>query len=210
MVADRPNQTADNPIGANFPYHRIVVRAQLQISHRKDAGKKALEAAFGKHSTAVLEASSFKSKSPDSANSISFAAEGPDLRVLAWITSTEMRLYVESQAGQLRDAARQTWQLMHKNGRGHKLKLESLVLFDEDSNDKIAEARVGLAENVRRTEIAIPLVVGAVTAIVLLVAAIGFDAPLDLAVGSIPALAAAILVLMWFALDSWRGKLVWQ
>jgi hypothetical protein len=186
------------------------VRAQLQISHEDNAGRNALETAFGPHNPAVLDASDFKRKSPQSAESINFAAQRPDARVLAWVTVAETRVYVESQAGQLRDAAGETWQLVHKKARRQKLQLKSLVLFDEAANDKIAEATVGIAENAKRTEIAIPLMIGAVTAIVLLIAVVAFDAPLDLGIGSVPALVAAILVLAWLVVDSWKGKLVWQ
>lgn len=186
------------------------MRAQLQISHRDGEIVNVLKAAFGQHDQKALKASGFASKSPDTAKSITFAALTPEYLVMAWITAGQVRLYVESHKGQLRDAADQTWQGVRQHGKRLRPKLQSLVLFDEDSNDKVAEAGVGLAENAKRTEIVVPVAIGGITAAFLAVAVVGFGASWDLAVGSIPAFIAAILALMWFALDTRRGRLVWR
>lgn len=129
---------------------------------------------------------------------------------MAWATSGRLFLFVESSEGRLRKAAEDVWQLVHSSDGGLDPKLDSLLLFDEDSNDNIARAGVGLEENLRRNEIAIPISVGAITAVVVLVAVVGYGATWDLAIGSIPALVAAIIAAGWLLADTRARKLVWR
>lgn len=186
------------------------MRAELTISHKPGDLVGSLRSAFGAHNPTALAASTLAAKSPSSASSINFAAHGPGLLVLAWATSGRLFLFVESSEGRLRKAAEDVWQLVHSNGQSLDPRLESLLLFDEDSNDDIARAGVGLGENASRNEIAIPMSVGVITAVVVLVAIVGFGASWDLAVGSIPALVAAILAVGWLLADTRRKKLVWR
>jgi hypothetical protein len=129
---------------------------------------------------------------------------------MAWSTPGRMRLFVESSEGRLRKAADDVWRVVHGNARELKPKLESLILLDEDSNDEIARAAVGLREHVTRAELVTPIVIGVATALVLATATAVNDAPPDLAIGSIPAFIAAILALVWLAVDVHSRKLVWR
>lgn len=186
------------------------MRAELTINHKPGQLVQSLRSAFGEHNRGALEASALALKSPSSANSISFAAYGPGLLVMAWPTPGRLVLFIESSGGRLRKAAEDVWKLVHGNDQGLNPKLASLVLFDEDANDDIAQARIGLGENVKRTEIAGPIVVAVLTAVLLTVAIAGFNASWDLAVGSIPAFAAAILALGLLVIDTRRKRLVWE
>jgi hypothetical protein len=186
------------------------MRAELTISHKPGELVGALRNAFGEDNPAALQVSALAAKSPSSASAINFAAFGPGLLVMAWVTPGQLFLYVESSEGRLRKAAADVWNVVNRDNGGLKPKLDSLTLFDEDSNDVIAEAGVGFGENARRSEIAIPTVIGGVTAVVLALAIAVFDASWDLALGSVPAFVAAILALGLLVVDTRNKKLVWR
>jgi hypothetical protein len=186
------------------------VRAELTIAHEQGDLVSALEQVFGENEAAALHASALAQKSPSSAASITYSAYGPGLLVMAWPTPRRLFLYVESSGGRLRKASADVWDVIIDGGRQLKPKLKSLVLLDEDANDEIALAAVGLAANIKRPELYVTAVTGILTAMVLVVAIAAFGAAGDLLIGSIPALVAAILALGWLINDVRSKKLVWQ
>jgi hypothetical protein len=129
---------------------------------------------------------------------------------MAWPTPRQLYLYVESSGGRLRRAATDVWEVIRNSQTQLNPKLNSLVLFDEDANDEVASATVGLAANIKRPELAVATATGIATVMVVGVAIIAFGAPGDLVVGSIPGLVAGILALGWLSKDVRSKKLVWQ
>jgi hypothetical protein len=186
------------------------MRAELVIEHQAGDPLVALRAAFGEHNAAALEQSSFARKSPRSAAAITYAGVGPGLVLLAWPTEKQLYLYVESSGGRLRKSAADVWDIVRKGDPGLRAKLKSLVLFDEDANDTVVEANVGLLPNLRRPELFLTLATGAASAMWLVVAVTAFDATGDLVLGAIPALVAAILALVILAVDVRSKSLVWK
>jgi len=123
------------------------MRAELTIRHKKGELIPVLSQIFGANTAAALKASALAKKSPKTAKSIQYAAYAPGLIVMAWDTPEEIVLYVESDGGRLRKAASQVWTATRKGCKHHRLRLDSLVLLDEDKGDQIATASVGLAAN---------------------------------------------------------------
>jgi hypothetical protein len=185
------------------------MRAELVIGHRSGSLVSSLEEAFGQHRPETLASSVLAAKSPKSATSITYAGSGPGVQVLAWPTEGRLYLYVES-SGRLRSAAGDVWDNVRKKGSGLHPKLERLVLFDEDANDQIAEASVGLIANLRRPELFLTLGTGVVSAAWLAVALAAFEATGDLVLGAIPALVAAILAVVILIADLRSKRLVWR
>lgn len=195
---------------ANLEQADDRMRAELTISHRAGGLIDALQEAFGDHEEEVLQTSALAAKSPNSASAIAYAARGPGLVVMAWPTPRRTHLFVESSEGRLRKAAEDVWRVIHGSASELKPELDSLVLLDEGSNDEIALAAVGLRDNIRRAEIMGPIVIGLATALVIAVAIGSFDAPVSLAIGSVPAFVAAVLALGWLTIDVRNRKLVWH
>lgn len=190
------------------------MRAELTILHRQGDAIAALSAAFGPHNPAALALSAFAQKSPQSAQSIAYAVFQSQLILLAWPTPERLVIYVEATGGRLRRSSAQVWDGTRRAMNGLKPRLESLVLLDEDKGDEIATAAVGLAANAKRSEFIASGLTGVGTAIVLVLAATrlfaDFRLSSDLAIGSIPALIAAIIALVMLVAALLNKRLIWR
>jgi hypothetical protein len=186
------------------------MRAELVIEHKSGDVLGALASAFGAHDPAVLQNSTFARKSPGTARSLAYAGIGPELVVLAWPTQAELVLFVESSGGQLRKAAAKVWDVFRKEEPALGPKLKSVILFDEDANDTVVEANVGVFANLRRPELLFTLGTGILSAIWLPIALAAFESTGDLVLGAIPALLAAILALVMLVFDVRTQSLVWK
>jgi hypothetical protein len=190
------------------------MRAELTIGHKSGDVLPSLARIFGASDAAALTTSSLAAKSPGTAQSIGYAAYAPGLILLAWDTPDQVVLYVESAGGRLRDAASKVWTATHKGCRRHRLKLDSLVLLDEDKGDEIAKARVGLGANAQRAEFLTTATVGLATLAVLALALSGviegFTFTTDVAIGALPALIAAGAALLSLIRATASRRLVWK
>jgi hypothetical protein len=186
------------------------MRAELVIEHETGDLLAALRAAFGAHDPSALQNSTFAKKSPRSAAAFEYAGMSPAMTVLAWSTQRELYLFVESSGGRLRRSAGDVWDIVRKGGSALHPKLKSLVLLDEDANDAVVEASVGLVPNLQRLELVLTFGTGAVSAAWLLVALPAFGATGDLVLGAIPAVLAAILALVVLVIDVKTQSLVWK
>jgi hypothetical protein len=185
------------------------MRAQLTIAHNEGNVVRALEQVYGPHDDRALRASALAKKSPNSAGSIACAAFAPDLVLMAWPTPGQVVLFVESDGGRLRRVAAQAWDTTRKAAKELKPKLILLVLLDEDKGDEIATTEVGLGPNIKRPELVVAAGTGLVTTAVLGLGATGwiqgFNVTTELIIGSVPALVAAIMALV-YAVAAVRGK----
>lgn len=186
------------------------MRAELTIEHASGDLVAALEAVLGQHNPAALAASALQQKSPASSGAITYSAVGPAFIVMAWPTPERLFLYVESSGGRLRRAAGDVWDVIRRGGSSLDPTIRSVVLFDEDANDEIATARVGLTANLERRELQYTIIVGVVTTAWLTVALAAFDATGDLVLGAVPALVATALASVALVADTKRQRLVWK
>ena len=186
------------------------MRAELTIEH--DDGDLLAEfvAVLGPHDPAVMAQSNFAQKSPQAASALSYAAYGAPALVLAWATPGQLFVYLEPSGGRLRRAASDVWDIVRKSGSALNPHLKALVLLDEDANDEVANASVGLLSNLRRPEIAFTMVTGVVTLVWLVVALTVFQATGDLVLGAIPPLLASFIATTSLVADTRRQKLVWR
>ncbi len=102
------------------------------------------------------------------------------------------------------------WDVIRRGGSSLDPTIRSVVLFDEDANDEIATARVGLTANLERRELQYTIIVGVVTTAWLTVALAAFDATGDLVLGAVPALVATALASVALVADTKRQRLVWK
>jgi hypothetical protein len=186
------------------------MRAELTIKHLPGDLISALVPVLGSHNPAALAGSAMMRKSPRSAAAISYAAHIPGLVVMAWPTPGQVVLYVESSGGRLRRGAGDIWQVVRNAVPDLRPSLDSLVLLDEDANDELAFAEVGVAANLKRPELRYAFVLGIVTAVWLTIALAAFDATGALVLGSIPAILAAVIAAGVLVADSRSKRLVWR
>lgn len=190
------------------------MRAELNIGYKQGDFVAALAAAYGPNDPEARDASALAAKSPKTAGAINYAAFGPELIVMAWSTPRRVIVYVESDGGRLRQVTARVWTALQASGKNMKPRLDYLVLLDEDKNDEIAAASVGLWANFRRGDLITPIATGAITGVVLAIGAseqiAGFRVSADLVVGSIPAILAAIIALAALARAAVRRTLVWR
>lgn len=184
------------------------MRAELGIKHQGDFIPTLVET-FGANNPAVLQGSVFAKKSPRSAASIRYSVEARGLLLLAWPTPGRLFLYVESSGGRLRETAANVWAILHTGGAAHRPELEFLVLFDEDANDGVAEARVGLSANFSR-ELTLTFITGLVSAIWIVLALAFFDVSGDTVLGAVPAFIAATIALVALLTGVRNKRLVWR
>lgn len=185
------------------------VRAQLNISYKQGNVADQLGLLYGPHD--ALHASALWRKASATAESVTYAARTGGLIVMAeFVGGQKLVLYVESSGGLLRDGAGKVWSEIRDEGEALKPKLRRLVLFDEDANDLIATAAVGLGGNLRREDLFVPVATGIVTAVVLaLVSALGHPSA-DFLYGSATALGVAILSVGRLVQSFKSKELVWR
>jgi hypothetical protein len=190
-------------------YCSDVVRAEITIEHGHGDLLAEIKGLLGPHDAVALAESSFASKSPRAAATLTYAARMPTAVVLAWATPGRLVLYVES-SGRLRRAAREVWDVLRRSESPLNPQLTALVLLDEDSNDDILEAHVGLIANLGRPELALSLATGVITLVWLVIALAVFRATGDLVLGAIPGLVSSLSAGVALIVGTWRRTLVWR
>lgn len=186
------------------------MRAELSISCQQDGMAALLESLYGASDKSALRASEFARKAPESVRTITYAARTPGLIVMASIAGKNLELYVESSGGRLREGAVTVWSAIRDDGKALKPKLGRLVLVDEDANDVIATASVGVGGSLRREDLFLPVATGVVTAVVLAGVQIFGHVSADFLYGSTTALAVAILSIGRLLWPSRSKELVWR
>lgn len=186
------------------------MRAELIIEHRDGNPLHSLQGTFGAHDPAALAASGFATRSPQAAARVTYAAVAPGFTLLAWPTPGQLYLYVEASGGRIREVGDTVWSIVWRGQPALKPKLQSLLLVDEDANDVIACAGVGVFANLRRPEIWLAFLTGVGSAIWLALALGTLGSPGDLVLGAVPAFIAAIISLVILILDVRNKKLAWR
>ena len=141
---------------------------------------------------------------------MTYAAIGGGWLLMAWPTPQQLFLYIESTGGRLRRAAGDAWDVVRHSTADLDPHLTSLVLLDEDANDEIAVAGVGLGPNLDRWELRLAFGVGIASLIWLTVALSLFNATSDLVLGAIPTFVAAVIAAIVLTRDIRHQRLVWR
>jgi hypothetical protein len=113
---------------------------------------------------------------------------------------------VEPIHGDLKKACGSLWSTVQRSTRSLSPKLDRLEVIDDGTGQVVAQARTGLAPQVRRREFWLPLAVGLANGVVL--ATTGADTATIRA--TIPGFAAAAIALLFIVGDAVRKSLVWH
>lgn len=186
------------------------MRAEITIAHNGTDVLPLLERLYGPNDLAALRSSALWRKAPVAAQSIDYAASKIGLVVMASFVGRSLELYIESSGGQLRAGAARVWAAIRDNASEMKPKLMRLVLFDEDANDVIVEAGVGVGGRLRRQDLFVPIATGAASMLVVVLVRIFAQASPDFYYGSATAVAVAILSLARLVLPLSEKELVWR
>jgi hypothetical protein len=185
------------------------VRAELFISHKLVDIVGVLEAAYGENDPTARDESKLAREGVGSVAGMRYAGRAPGLIVMAWTRPGRVEIYVESSTGRLRAAGQKVWEVVRETGTELSPTLQSLILFDPDENDVVAEAAIGVRQRIVGDQLFVPIITGIVTAIVLVVALVR-GASQEFLYGSITALVVAILSLGRLALILRSKELKWR
>lgn len=146
--------------------------------------------------------------SPISAGCVEYAARRVQYVILASFTPQRTEILLEATSGQLRASAGDAWEVIQATA-GLDPKVSQVVLLDEDTNDRIAEARTGLKAQASRAELRMTAGIAIATTIWLVIAIVAFKEDADVVLGAVPAVIAGLFAFTSLVLGYLSQKLVW-
>jgi len=166
----------------------------MTIECRSDGIAATLEGLYGADNKGALAKSALAAAAPTAAGSIKYTAVTQGLIVMVeYVGTKKVVLYVEPTGGLLRHGAETIWTDIRERGANQKPKLTRLIIIDERANDILASAALGVRGKVLGGDATAPVLTGAVTGVVLLVALLIGNASADFVYGSATALAVAVV-----------------